>query len=52
MTDLIVCETCGQQLSDHDPAWCFDVPAYPTTDAEFAALPIVRLADFHAQETK
>ena len=29
-----------------------EVPPYPTTDAEFAALPVLNLADFHAQEAK
>jgi len=27
-----------------------EVPPYPTTDAEYAALPVLDLADFHAQE--
>lgn len=27
-----------------------EVPAYPTTDAELAALPVLNLADFHVQE--
>ena len=33
-------------------AYDLDVPAYPTTDAEYAALPVLNLADFHAQESK
>jgi len=27
----------------------FEVPAGPTTDAEFAALPVLNLADFHRE---
>lgn len=46
------CETCSQQLAGHDPAWCFAIPARPTTEAEFAALPVLNLADFHAQESQ
>ncbi|WP_157536184.1 hypothetical protein [Kitasatospora mediocidica] len=45
------CETCGQQLAAHDPTWCFEIPARPTTDAEIAALPSLNLDRFHAQET-
>jgi hypothetical protein len=29
-----------------------EVPPYPRTDAEFAALPVLNLNDFHAQEGK
>lgn len=33
-------------------AYDLEVPAYPTTEAEYAALPVLNLAEFHAQENQ
>jgi hypothetical protein len=47
---MTICDTCGQTLANHHPAWCFEIPARPSTEAEFAELPALDVAAFHAQE--